>query len=97
MYYIPDTLHIKIMFYVYVLRSLRDNKIYTGYTSNLKLRIGEHLIGKVASTASRKPLKLVYYEAYLNKEDAEARENYLKGGGKAKLDLKKQIKNSLKI
>ncbi|KKQ37620.1 MAG: hypothetical protein US53_C0014G0010 [Candidatus Woesebacteria bacterium GW2011_GWA1_37_7] len=83
------------MFYVYVLGSLRDNKIYTGYTSNLKLRIGEHLIGKVASTASRKPLKLVYYEAYLSKLDALKRERYLKAGGKAKLNLKEQINFSL--
>ena len=85
------------MYYVYILKSLKDNKIYTGYSSSLKRRISEHLNGDVVSTSSRRPLKLVYYEAYLNKEDAEARENYLKGGGKAKLDLKKQIKNSLKI
>ncbi|HET7099149.1 MAG TPA: GIY-YIG nuclease family protein [Patescibacteria group bacterium] len=85
------------MFYVYILRSLKDNKIYTGYTSNLKLRLSEHLEGKVKSTSFRRPLKLVYYEAYLSKKDAQDRERYLKGGGKAKLDLKKQIENTLKI
>lgn len=84
------------MYYVYILKSLRDNKIYTGYTSNLKLRIKEHEEGKVKSTSFRKPVKLVYYEAYLSKTDAHAREKYLKGGGKAKVALKEQIRNSLK-
>lgn len=81
---------------VYILKSLKDNKIYTGFTSDLRKRIKEHFEGKVKSTASRLPLKLVYYEAYLSKEDAQSRERYLKGGGKAKNILKGQIKNSLK-
>ena len=85
----------EIMHYVYILKSQKDNKIYTGYTDNLENRIEEHNSGKVKSTSSRLPLKLVYYEAYQNKKDAQAREKYLKGGGKAKLDLKRQIKNSL--
>ena len=84
------------MYYVYILKSLRDNKIYTGYTSDLRKRVREHKEGKVTSTTSRNPLILVYYEAYENKKDAQARERYLKGGGKAKKDLKEQIKNSLR-
>ena len=83
------------MYYVYILKSLKDGQIYTGYTSNLKLRLKDHQQGLVTSTSFRKPLKLVYYEAYLNQKDAQAREKYLKGGGKAKIDLKRQIGNSL--
>jgi len=83
------------MYYVYILKSLKDEKIYTGYTSNLKKRIEQHLKGEVKSTSSRKPLKLVYFEAYLSELDARKREKYLKSGGKAKNDLKQQIKNSL--
>ena len=85
------------MYYVYVLKSLKDSKIYTGYTSDLKKRIKEHKEGKVTSTSFKKPLKLIYYEAYSIKKDAQKRERYLKGGGKAKVTLKLQIKNSLKI
>lgn len=85
------------MYYVYVLKSSKDNNVYTGYTSDLKSRMIEHQGGRVESTSSRRPIKLVYYEAYLNKKDAQAREKYLKGGGKAKITLKDQIKNSLKI
>lgn len=65
-------------FYVYVLLSQKDRKFYTGYTSDLKMRISEHQAGKVKSTADRRPLKLVYYEACLNQQDATHREKYLK-------------------
>lgn len=53
------------MQYVYVLQSNRDNKFYTGYTKNLKLRFERHNKGLVESTKNRMPLKLVYYEACL--------------------------------
>lgn len=85
------------MYYIYILKSLKDGKIYTGYTGDLRSRVKEHLKGGVQSTASRSPMELVYYEAYQSKKDAQAREKYLKDGGKAKKDLKKQLKNSLKI
>lgn len=85
------------MYYVYILQSLKDKKIYTGSSADLEKRVQEHKSGKVRSTASRLPIKLVYYEAYSSKKDAQAREKYLKGGGKAKATLKEQIKNSLKI
>ncbi|MEK7091252.1 MAG: hypothetical protein AAB887_01950 [Patescibacteria group bacterium] len=48
------------------------------------------------STKNRRPLKLVYYEAYFSEIDARNRERYLKGGGKAKIKLKLRIKESLK-
>lgn len=66
------------MHYLYILHSLKDNNFYTGTTSDLKRRIKEHNAGKNFSTAPRRPFKLIYYEAYLLKEDAEARERYLK-------------------
>jgi putative endonuclease len=66
------------MFYVYVLRSLKDDQLYVGYTSDLKNRISEHNSGKVFSTRSRRPFELVYYEASRNEQDALKREKYLK-------------------
>jgi len=83
------------MFYVYILKSTKDGKIYTGYTSNLRLRITEHNNGLVESTKNRRPLVLVYYEAYKNEKDARNQERYLKDGGKAKIELKNRIKYSL--
>ena len=66
------------MYYLYILHSQKDNNFYTGTTSDLKRRIKEHNAGKTFSTAPRRPFKLIYYEAYLLKEDAESREKYLK-------------------
>ena len=66
------------MYYVYILKSLKDNMLYIGYTNNLKRRIKEHNDGESKSTRNRRPLKLVYYEACLNQSDALHREKYLK-------------------
>lgn len=83
------------MYYVYILKSLKDGNIYTGYTNNLKRRIKQHKLGLVHSTKSRLPINLIYYEAYNSQKDAMEREKYLKSGGKAKNSLKLQIRNSL--
>mgnify|MGYP000091330024 CR=1 FL=1 len=66
------------MYYVYILQSMVDNNFYVGYTPNLKVRIEKHNNGLVPATRKRKPLKLIYYEASLNKSDAVKREKYLK-------------------
>jgi len=66
------------MYYTYVLISTKDKKFYVGYTEDLKGRFEEHHRGKVISTKARRPLKLVYYEACLDKRDAMHREKYLK-------------------
>lgn len=67
------------MYYVDILQSLtKKNWLYKGSTSNLRRRFSEHNEGKNFSTAPHIPYKLIYYEAYLLKEDAEAHEKYLK-------------------
>ncbi len=82
--------------YLYVLQSLRDGKFYTGITSDLRKRLKEHNSGKNISTNYRKPLKLVCYEAYLLKKDAEAREKYLKTS-MGKRVLKKQLRYLMEL
>jgi putative endonuclease len=66
------------MFYVYVLWSEKDGKLYTGFTDDLRRRLQEHDKGGVRSTKYRRPLELVYYEACQCKYDALIREKYLK-------------------
>ena len=66
------------MFYVYVLMSVSDNGLYIGCTENLRNRLKAHNSGQVNSTRKRLPVRLIYYEACLNKEDAFHREQYLK-------------------
>ena len=64
--------------YVYVLRSLKDNQFYVGLTRDLPVRVQQHNNGLVASTKKRVPLKLVYWEGSLNRSDVVQREKYLK-------------------
>jgi putative endonuclease len=79
------------MFYVYVLKSLRDGKLYFGYTKDLKKRINAHDAGLNKSTKYRGKLELVYYEAYKSRADAEAREFRLKHSAGAYTALKRRI------
>ncbi len=69
-----------IMYYTYVLIGKKDGNFYIGFTNNIEKRVEEHSQGKVVSTANRIPLKLIYYEACLNKYDALKREKYFKSG-----------------
>jgi len=52
--------------------------MYIGYTTNLEKRIENHNAGGTTSTAPRRPLKLIFCEYYLSKEDAMRREKYFK-------------------
>ena len=81
-------------YYVYVLQSDRDKKLYTGFSKDLKKRLKEHESGKVTSTKNRLPLKLVYWEGCLNQSDATSREKYLKSAW-GKRYLKNRLKNYL--
>ena len=84
------------MYYVYILLSKKDGNLYTGSTPDLKSRIKKHEQGRVLATKHRRPLQLVYYEAYFKGSDAKRREIFLKGG-KGKQELKIQLKDCFKI
>ena len=79
------------MFYTYVLESKQDGQWYTGATNDMQKRFKEHNAGKVPATKNRGPFDLIYYEACLSKDDAFAREKYLK----TRMG-KRYIKNRLK-
>ena len=68
------------MYYVYVLKSNVDNKLYIGYTQDLKKRIKQHNSGNVIATKHKKLFVLLYYEACNILEDAISREKSLKTG-----------------
>ena len=65
---------------VYILLSFKDKDLYVGYTNDLKKRFAKHNAGKVQATSWRYPMKLVYYEAYLDEDEARERERYFKTG-----------------
>jgi putative endonuclease len=82
------------MYYVYVLKSLKDGNHYVGKTNDLKKRFYEHCTGKVPSTKNRLPVEIVYYEASRNNKDATYRETYLKSAW-GKRFIKHRIKNDI--
>jgi putative endonuclease len=79
------------MYYVYVLYSELDRGLYIGYSANLRRRMAEHRLGLSAATRYRRPWRLVYYEAYLELDDALGRERFLKSGA-GRTYLKKQCR-----
>ena len=81
-------------YFVYVLFSLKDEKLYIGYTTNLELRLIEHNSGRVTSTKDRRPFQLIYHETFTNRQDARAREIFLKSGF-GRNQLKKALKETL--
>ncbi len=58
--------------------SEKDGNYYVGYTKDLNVRFEQHQKGQVKSTKYRLPLKLIYFEASILREDALKREKYLK-------------------
>ena len=83
------------MYYVYTLFSKRYHELYKGFTNDLDKRWKEHKKGLVASTRDKRPLDLIFYEAYKNKEDALNREKYFKTGW-GRNYLRNILKNYLK-
>ncbi len=66
------------MYFVYILKSQKDNGYYIGQTEDVGVRIVMHNKGRVKSTKLRIPLVLVTSEAYATRGEARKRENYLK-------------------
>ncbi|QQR50156.1 GIY-YIG nuclease family protein [Candidatus Nomurabacteria bacterium] len=83
------------MHYVYILQSKKDRDLYTGCTKDLKERMNLHNAGKVPSTKLRRPFMLIHYEAFINKTDTFAREQWLKTGW-GRNHLRKVLFNYLK-
>ena len=68
------------MYFVYILQSLKDKKLYICLTEDIEKRINEHNSGKNFSTKSRRPFKLIFYEALPTLEESVEREKFYKTG-----------------
>jgi len=79
------------MYYFYILQSEIDHQYYYGSTTNLKRRAKEHSKGAVFATKYRRPLRLVYYEAFLSLDQARKREKQVKLSGSIRDALNKRI------
>ena len=81
------------MYYVYVLKSTKNKRLYTGLTNNLKRRFKEHNEKRGSHyTSKNAPFDLIFYEAYLNKNDAAEAEIFFKSGYGREV-LKDKLKN----
>jgi putative endonuclease len=83
------------MYYVYILKSIKDDNLYIGYTNDLRRRLIKHNTSSSRTTKPCLPLKLIYYEAYLSEKDALNRESKLKRFAGSYTHLKHRIKHSL--
>jgi len=81
-------------YWIYVLISLKDRRFYVGMTTDLTRRLREHMLGNVVSTRNRRPFKVIHYEYFVDKEDARAREVFLKSGF-GRDQLRKALKRTL--
>ncbi|MBI5044582.1 MAG: GIY-YIG nuclease family protein [Candidatus Levybacteria bacterium] len=83
------------MFYFYILRSLKNQKLYLGYSSDLKERIKSHNNGKNNATKPNIPYELIYYSAFKSEKDAINCEQYFKTTAGWKR-IHKMLENTLK-
>ena len=81
-------------YFVYALFSKRDFKFSIGVSERVERRFLDHQYGKNFSTRYRRPLELIFYEAYLVKSDAFRRERYFKTS-KGKTVLRQLVRDHL--
>jgi len=75
------------MYYLYILKSLKDNKSYIGVTKDIQKRLREHNSGRVKSTKYRRPLVITHTEKFETLSEARKKEwfyKYTPQGGKLK-------------
>jgi putative endonuclease len=73
-------------YFVYILRSMKNGRLYTGSTDNVDKRLGEHNEGHNAAARYTRPYSLLHVERFPSRIEAVQRERYLKTG-KGRRDL----------
>ena len=66
------------MYYIYILKSSKNGRYYTGCTKNIENRLNEHNSGETKGNRYYRPFELVHKEEYDNLADARRRERYIK-------------------
>ncbi len=71
---------------VYIMTNQNNTVLYTGVTSNLRVRVHDHKTGKYTNSFTSKYncTKLVYYKGFHHIEEAIAEEKRIKGGNRQK-------------
>lgn len=75
---LADYIKLIKMFYLYLLRSTKDEKYYIGQTNDVEKRLMRHNSGQVISTKFRRPFKLVGFDTFKTRNEARWAEYTLK-------------------
>jgi len=65
------------MFHVYILRSLKNGRSYTGSTADIDRRLQEHNSGQCHATRFCRPFEIIFLETFPTRVEAVRREKYL--------------------
>jgi len=68
------------MYVTYVLKSLKNNQLYIGFTNDIDRRLAEHNAGNNKSTKGFRPYKLIFSKIIRSREEARNLEKKLKSG-----------------
>lgn len=79
------------MYFIYILKSIKDNSHYIGITNDLKRRLNAHNAGHSRFTKLKRPYKLIWYCVFSNKTKALKFEKYLKTGSGIAFSRKRLI------
>ncbi len=79
-------------FFVYILQSMKDFSFYIGQTDDLDARMSKHANGMSKYTSSKRPWRLVYFEAYNARTEALKREKQIKKM-KSRIYIENLVKN----
>ena len=81
------------MWYVYIIKSEKNNWYYVGSTNRLSERISEHNNGLVRSTKHYLPLSIVFTKNFESEKDARSYERLLKDKRIEKEKIIRSIEN----
>ncbi len=57
-------------YYLYILRSKKDDSFYIGHCDDLDRRMSKHFDGMSKYTSGKRPWRLCYFEVFENRSDA---------------------------
>ena len=83
------------MYFVYLIVEKNTAKKYIGITNDLQRRLKQHNDGSGAKYTRKGDWLLVYYEAFLSKQDATMREYKLKNDGRNRRFLYQRAEKSI--
>ena len=86
------------MYFTYILKSIKDNKRYLGFTNDIKVRLEFHNGGLNPSTRNRRPFELLCFKEFGSKIEAMRYERYLKslkGGKQLDIEMSNMLKNAV--